>query len=112
MERARLAAARNERGWSQEYVASSLGVDRITVQRWEKNRTTPQPYHLERLCKLFGQTAVALGLVEERLVVASNATEQEETLRNEQLLSLIGSDLTLRFVAVAFGPFRGYQVIQ
>jgi tetratricopeptide (TPR) repeat protein len=84
----------------------------MTVQRWEQNRTTPQPYHLERLCKLFGQTAAALGLAEERPVVVSDTTEREDTLRNEQILSLIGSDLTLRLVAVAFGPFRGYQVLQ
>src|SRR5581483_11732295 len=78
MERARLSAARTERGWSQEYVASALGVDRVTVQRWEQHRTTPQPYHLERLCKLFGKTAVALGLVEEQLVVEQHITESEE----------------------------------
>ena len=78
MERARLSAARIEKGWSQEYVASRLSVDRMTVQRWEQNRTTPQPYHLERLCKLFGKTALELGLVEEHLVVAQPANEQEE----------------------------------
>lgn len=78
MERARLSAARIENGWSQEYVASCLGVDRMTVQRWEQNRTTPQPYHLERLCKLFGKTAIELGLVEEHLVVRQHAPEQEE----------------------------------
>src|SRR5579885_184876 len=79
MERARLLAARMAKGWSQEYVASRLNVDRITVQRWEQNRTTPQTYHLERLCQLFGKTALELGLIEERLVMAQPAHEQEET---------------------------------
>ncbi len=78
MERARLLAARMAKGWSQEYVASRLNVDRITVQRWEQNRTTPQTYHLERLCQLFGKTALELGLIEERLVMAQPAHEQEE----------------------------------
>ena len=83
MERARLSAARMEKGWSQEYVASRLNVDRITVQRWEQNRTTPQPYHLEQLCQLFGKTAVALGLVEEHLVVEQHTPEQEEATEGE-----------------------------
>ncbi len=112
MERARLIAARHERGWTQEHVANCIGVDRMTVQRWEQHRTTPHPYHLELLCQLFGQTAAALGLAEEEPLILPDVVEHEETIRNEQLLSLIGPDLTLRFVAVAFGTFKGYQDIQ
>ena len=43
MERARLSQARIEKGWSQEYVASSLGVDRITVQRQAQPPLAPMP---------------------------------------------------------------------
>jgi transcriptional regulator with XRE-family HTH domain len=79
MERARLSAARNGKGWSQEYVASRLNVDRVTVQRWEQKKTTPQPYHLQQLCELFGKTALELGLVEEHLMITQNISESEET---------------------------------
>jgi transcriptional regulator with XRE-family HTH domain/tetratricopeptide (TPR) repeat protein len=79
MERARLSTARNEKGWSQEYVASRLNVDRVTVQRWEQHRTTPQPYHLQQLCELFGKTALELGLVEEHLVMVQHTTAPEDT---------------------------------
>jgi transcriptional regulator with XRE-family HTH domain len=79
MERARLSTARNSKGWSQEYVASRLQVDRVTVQRWEQSKTTPQPYHLQQLCELFDKTAMELGLVEEHLVLAQNTSASEET---------------------------------
>jgi ubiquinone/menaquinone biosynthesis C-methylase UbiE len=41
---------RNE--WTQEELAERVGVALSTVQRWEKGKTTPYPYHLRKLVVL------------------------------------------------------------
>lgn len=61
MERAQLLAARYRLHLSLEEVAKRLGVSRATVHRWEKKGDIPQPYHLGKLCDLYGITARELG---------------------------------------------------
>ena len=59
----RLIQARLARGWSQEDVASQIGTEGNTVNRWERGRARPRPYFRQKLCDLFGQSAQDLGLV-------------------------------------------------
>ena len=46
MERTNLAAARYEKGWSQEEVAERVGVTRNTLSKWERGVVTPYPLHI------------------------------------------------------------------
>src|SRR5579859_6569353 len=80
MERAQLSTVRNEKGWSQKYVAEQVGVDPVTVQRWEYGQTAPRPHHLVQLCKLFGISAQELGFEEvQATVVTQNTTVERDT---------------------------------
>jgi DNA-binding XRE family transcriptional regulator len=47
--RQHLAERRRSLGYSQERLASQVGVDRTTVGRWERGETGPQPLIRERL---------------------------------------------------------------
>lgn len=51
MKRIRLAERRKSVGLSQERLAELLGVDPVTVRRWERADTNPQPWHRPRLAK-------------------------------------------------------------
>lgn len=54
---------REQRGWSQTYVAREVGTDARTVSRWERGVTHPSLYFRQQLCQLFAMDAVALGFV-------------------------------------------------
>lgn len=60
LRRHRLVTARQTAGHSQESLASSLGVERSTIQRWEGGETTPRPWYRPKL-------AAALGLGSDQL---------------------------------------------
>lgn len=49
-----LAAARVNRGLTQDYVAKKLGVSRTTVIAWEKGKSTPSTLVLNALSDLYG----------------------------------------------------------
>ncbi len=55
---------REARGWTQQYVAEQLGADMNIVSRWECGERKPGPYYRQKLCALFGKSALELGLVE------------------------------------------------
>jgi transcriptional regulator with XRE-family HTH domain len=57
MERTKLAAARYEKGWSQEEVAERVGVTRNTFSKWERGIVVPYPIHVHRLCEVYGKSA-------------------------------------------------------
>ena len=98
MERARLLKeARSDIGWSQEYVAEQVGVNRITVQRWASGETFPQQHHLKRLCKLFGKTAQELGLVDETAPGVSPSVKTTVLPQvNDTYTAFQGNDLSMR----------------
>lgn len=48
--RPRLAGRRKALGYTQEFLAEQLGVDRTTVGRWERGETAPFPYLRRKLC--------------------------------------------------------------
>jgi transcriptional regulator with XRE-family HTH domain len=58
----KLALARREKGWTQSKVAEHVGVDVVTVCRWERGISRPYPRHVKKLCDLYGKTASELGL--------------------------------------------------
>ncbi|MDI3405767.1 helix-turn-helix transcriptional regulator [Streptomyces cavernicola] len=55
-----LAERRKVFGYSQEQLAGELGVDRTTVGRWEKGKTTPQPPLRPKLAELLKVDLVEL----------------------------------------------------
>jgi transcriptional regulator with XRE-family HTH domain len=59
-----LARARQERGWTQSYVAQQVGVSVGAVRRWESGRL-PYPATIQKLCDLFALSAQELGLFKE-----------------------------------------------
>lgn len=73
----RLRHARELRGWSQARVARAVGIDPVTVSRWERGISVPYPHFREKLCELFGMSAQELGLPIER-------AEQEDGLETVQ----------------------------
>ena len=50
--RPRLAGRRKALGYTQEFLAEQLGVDRTTVGRWERGETDPFPYLRRKLCQV------------------------------------------------------------
>jgi transcriptional regulator with XRE-family HTH domain len=46
-------SARKESGLTQRRLADALGVDAITVSRWERGASWPSETHLMRLCTHF-----------------------------------------------------------
>ncbi|MFI5900472.1 helix-turn-helix domain-containing protein [Streptomyces cyaneofuscatus] len=52
--RVRLAQRRKASGFTQEELATVLGVERTTVVRWESAETEPQPWHRPRLAQALG----------------------------------------------------------
>ena len=49
-----LKAHRTSRGFTQEYVAESLGVSRQAVSKWENGTSDPSTANLMALAKLYG----------------------------------------------------------
>lgn len=41
------------RGLTLKQLASTVGVDKSTVQAWETGRNTPRPRHIPRLAEIF-----------------------------------------------------------
>jgi transcriptional regulator with XRE-family HTH domain len=50
--RSRLAGRRKALGYTQEFLAEQLDVDRTTVGRWERGETDPFPYLRHKLCQV------------------------------------------------------------
>jgi transcriptional regulator with XRE-family HTH domain len=55
--RQRLAERRKALGYSQEFLAEQLGIDRTTVGRWERGETAPYPHVRPELCRVLKVTA-------------------------------------------------------
>lgn len=52
----RIAQLRNEKGYSQEYVAQQIGVSRQAVHKWEKEISSPDTSNLIALAQVLGTT--------------------------------------------------------
>lgn len=62
----RLRYEREQRGWSQEYLAEKIGSDPKTVGRWESGERRPQAQFRRRLVELFDIGAREFGLTAKR----------------------------------------------
>lgn len=76
----RLKQERLSRGWTQADVAGFIGTDGYTVNRWERGKARPRPYFCQKLCELFGKSALDLGLVP-TLQQSSLSTTPPSTVR-------------------------------
>lgn len=55
IEPARLIKDRRlEQPWTQRQLASKLGIDPITISRWERGQTTPSDVHRVLLSRILG----------------------------------------------------------
>lgn len=69
----RIAQLRDKRGWTQEQLATSIGISRAALSHYEKNRREPDAETLTKLADLFhvsidylvGRTASPTGIVDE-----------------------------------------------
>ncbi len=74
-----LKRVREQQGWSQEYVARTVGTDAFTVSRWERGVTLPSPHFRQKLSALFGLSVAELGLLPTEMEEAAiTETEQHE----------------------------------
>lgn len=48
-----LAAARVNKGLTQNEVAKKMGVSRYTIMSWEKRKTSPSVIQADKLCYLY-----------------------------------------------------------
>ena len=80
-----LRRERERRSWSQADVATKLGVDVKTVNRWEHGSRRPFPYYRQLLCQLFEKNAEEFGLFEdlseESMPSASEASNSQLSLQ-------------------------------
>jgi transcriptional regulator with XRE-family HTH domain len=91
MIRGRLIKVREKRGITQEQLAEAIGVDDLTIYRWEQGISTPQGRNKYKLIEFFGVSADDLDLGRRR-----NA-EQD----NYPILSALSKQgLTVRLIAI------------
>jgi transcriptional regulator with XRE-family HTH domain len=68
-----LRRQREQRGWSQRYLAQQIGAPTpFYVSRWENGVSRPSPYYREKLCTLFGKDAYELELLEQAGAASSD----------------------------------------
>ncbi len=99
MERAQLSAARHKKHWSLDEAAAEIGIDRSTLLRWEKGRTSPQPMHIRKLCEVYGKSAHELDLEDEPPPVHHI---QGDIGDNEVIAEFSRQDLTMRLLQIAW----------
>lgn len=70
----RISELRKKYSYSQEYVASKLGVSCQAVSKWETDQTAPDTYNLIALAELFNVSVeyLAIGKVDEKSAVEEN----------------------------------------
>jgi transcriptional regulator with XRE-family HTH domain len=55
---------RQLRGWSQAHLAEQIDVPDYYISRWERGEVLPSPYYQQKLCEVFGKTAMELGMLQ------------------------------------------------
>ncbi len=53
---------REQRGWTQAELATRVGTDTKTINRWESGKSLPRLYHRQKLIELFKKSMDELGL--------------------------------------------------
>ena len=107
MDREKLISARIKKHWTQPQAAEAIGCDVTALSRWEKGKSAPHAYNIQKMCDIYGCTSYELGLD------ASEAkSEQEDAQPSQDLQSMIGIDLTMRLMSLVFLPHRHYKIKQ
>lgn len=91
---ARLIAARETRGWSQEEVAELAGISVREYQRWEKGETNPNFESRRLLRQAFDSSDDALGFNDRRQIITFS---DEELAAFADLLGLGGRSIMVHF---------------
>ena len=92
----RVAQVRKERGWTQEQLAENVGIEPVTMSRWE---TGDRALSISTLSAISGCLEVGLGDlldVERPLPEAEHAPEEGELLRLYRGLPASKQDIILR----------------
>ncbi len=95
----RLRQERERRNWSQHMLAEKIGTSVLTINRWEHDKTLPQPFYREKLCSVLSMSAEDL-FGERPDVAASAPVGGIPYLRNlyftgrEEVLTALRSALT------------------
>ena len=82
----RISKLRKEYSYSQEYIATQLGVSRQAVSKWEQDKTAPDTYNLIALAELFNVSVEYLATGKKPEVVQPVA----ETSKNYGTRKIIG----------------------
>lgn len=96
----RLRWQRENKGWSLRKVADLIaakcneeklncGITENLVGRWERGYAFPGPFYREKLCQVFGMSAVELGLLEAIPSVSASLTTAEALTENSQTVGTI-----------------------
>jgi transcriptional regulator with XRE-family HTH domain len=93
MIRGKLIAARERRGWTQEYVAERVSVDVATIRRWERGEASPQGRHKHKLMMVFE-------VEDERLLDLGDRRQTRENIDNIALSLLARQGLAVRLMAM------------
>lgn len=109
MKRIKLAMARARKHWTLEEAAELLLVDVNTLSRWEHGKATPRAYNIQRLCEVYGTTAVDLGLQEEEpgadawplspVIPPEQGTEETD---QDPVAEVLRQDVTLRLLKIVW----------
>jgi len=112
MKRTHLVMARYSKGWSQEKAAEFIGVTRNTLSQWERGISDPYPFHVHKLCEIYGKTAVELDLANapngkapiEKVQTPVNLPERAITPTLIASGDLLNSDILDRFYRALMKP--------
>jgi len=95
----KVATLRKKKGWTQEYLADKLGVQKTQVTRWETGRSRPSMPMMKKL-------APVLGVTTEQLLEQDDSPEEASQFDSEisacmkQLQELELEDRTLIFKVI------------
>src|SRR5581483_6435242 len=84
----RLKRERDQRQWTQSFVAREIDTSPKTVGRWERGEAYPGQYYRQKLCALFQKTPVDLGFIEE---ITGNGSTESSILKKDPHLSASAS---------------------
>ncbi len=71
-----IAALREQRGWTQDELATRVGVTQSTLSRIERGQAHPDPYTFRKFAEIFGLRVEELhGRVDEAMAATKRATQ-------------------------------------
>ncbi len=114
--RDRLVSTRKTAGFSQERLAEVVGVERSTVQRWERGETCPQPWARPKLARALGITDQSLSELLDEPAEPDNAASAfgpiaDKVVSGQHTAAL--DDIALRYGhAERRDPLRGLSFAQ